>query len=183
MKFIAVCFFILLTSVALRSETTAPESTPASTPTPPGAAKNTVPTVVTSDQYKFDMKNHEGVFTGNVVMTGADFKMKSREMYVYFDDKNAVKRMVSRGDVEIEQPERQTKSGQAEYFADDNKIILTETPQVIESQKTVTGTTITMYRNTNKMDVDGHSRVMIYDNSMDPSKSSSTASTPAPAAK
>jgi lipopolysaccharide export system protein LptA len=179
MKSIVLSLFTLMTAFSLRAETIAPESS--TMPIPPGAAKNSVPTVVTSDQYKFDMKNHEGVFTGNVVMTGADFKMKSREMYVYFDDKNAVKRMVSRGDVEIEQPERQTKAGQAEYFADDNKIILTESPQVIENQKAVTGTTITMYRNTNKMDVDGHSRVLIY-NDGDASKST-TASTPAAATK
>jgi lipopolysaccharide export system protein LptA len=169
MKSILFCILFLLMTALLWAETTAPAlnpagstSNPASSMVPAGGNKTTAPTVVTSDQFKLDMSTHEGIFTGNVVLVGTEFKMKSREMFVYFDEKNQVKRLVSRGDVEIEQPDRQTKSGQAEYLTVENKIILTETPQVIENQKTVSGTTITMYRNSNKMDVDGHSRVLIY---------------------
>lgn len=130
---------------------------------PAADAKASTPTVVTSDVYKMDMPGKQGVFTGNVVVTSTDFKLKAREMQVFFDEGNKIKRMIARGNVEIESADRQTKSGQAEYIIAENKLILTESPQVMQNRNTVTGTTITIYRDTNRMDVDGRSRVLLYE--------------------
>lgn len=126
-------------------------------------AKASAPTVVTSDVFKMDMPGHQGLFTGNVLVTATDFKLKAREMQVFFDEGNKIKRMIARGNVEIDATDKQTKSGQAEYIIAENKLILTESPQVLQNRNTVTGTTITIYRDTNRMDVDGRSRVLLYE--------------------
>jgi lipopolysaccharide export system protein LptA len=136
----------------------------ATTAKPAAAATTTNSTVVTSDQFKLDMPSKQGLFTGNVVVTGSDFKLKSREMQVFFDENNKIKRMIARGNVETEQADRTTKSGQLDYIISENKIILTESPQVIQSRNTVTGNTITIYRDTNRMDVDGRNRMILYEN-------------------
>lgn len=135
----------------------------AQTAAKPAATDAKSPTVVTSDIFKMDMASKQGVFTGNVLVSGNDFKLKAREMQVFFDEGNKIKRMIARGNVEIDQTDRQTKSGQAEYIIAENKLVLTESPQVLQNKNTVTGTTITIYRDTNRMDVDGRSRVLLYE--------------------
>lgn len=139
------------------------QTTPAPAAAKPADAKATTPTVVTSDVFKMDMPGKQGFFSGNVLVNGTDFKLKAREMQVFFDDNSKIKRMIARGNVEIESSDRQTKSGQAEYIIAENKLILTESPQVLQNRNTVTGNTITIYRDTNRMDVDGRSRVLLYE--------------------
>lgn len=153
---------LLLTLVAWSLSPLSAQTTPAPKP---ADAKAATPTVVTSDVFKMDMPGKQGFFSGNVLVTGADFKLKAREMQVFFDDNSKIKRMIARGSVEIEQTDRQTKSGQAEYIIAENKLILTESPQVLQNRNTVTGNTITIYRDTNRMDVDGRSRVLLYESS------------------
>lgn len=164
-------YLILVGVVLLSLQTLSAQTAPAATSTA------STPTVVTSDQFKMDMAAKQGFFVGNVVVVGSDFKLKSRDMQVFFDENNKIKRMIARGNVETEQPNRTTKSGQAEYLVAENKIILTETPQVLQDRNTVTGNIITIYRDSNRMDVDGRSRVLLY-----PSDTAS-ASTPATPAK
>ncbi len=144
------------------------QTAPATAPKTPAPVTSSTSTVVTSDQFKLDMPSKQGLFSGNVVVTGTDFKMKAREMQVFFDDNNKIKRMIARGSVETEQPDRTSKSGQLDYSIPENKIILTESPQVIQNRNTVTGNTITIYRDTNRMDVDGHNRMILYENENTP---------------
>jgi lipopolysaccharide export system protein LptA len=156
-------FFLLALLLAVSTVWSQTE-TPASTPAPAPAAAPDAPgtTTVTSDQFKLDMPNKQGLFTGNVVVIGANFKMRSREMTVYFNETNQVKKLVARGNVEIEQPDRTGKAGQLEYTTSDAKMVLTESPQVTQNRNTVTGNIITIFKDSNRMDVDGRSRVILY---------------------
>jgi lipopolysaccharide transport protein LptA len=119
------------------------------------------PTVVTSETFKMDMGQNEGVFTGNVVVTGTDFRMTTRELRVYFQSDNKIERMLARGDVVITQPNRTTKSGQAEYFTEEGKVVLTDSPEVNDNGKIITGKLIRFFRAGNRMEVEERSRVII----------------------
>ena len=121
-------------------------------------------TTVTSEQFKLDMARHEGLFIGNVVLTAPGLKLRSPEMSVVFSEKdNKIERLIAKGGVEIEQPEKTAKATQVEYIVAEDKIILSGSPEVNQNKNKITGTTITIYRKDNRMDIDGRSRVLIFE--------------------
>lgn len=131
------------------------------------ADKNEKPenqTTITSEQFKLDMNRREGLFVGNVILSSPNFKLRAPEMSVIFSEKdNKIERMIARGGVEIEQADRLSKSSQVEYIVAEDKIILSGAPEVIQNKNKITGTTITIYRKDNRMDIDGRSRVLIFE--------------------
>jgi lipopolysaccharide export system protein LptA len=129
-------------------------------------------TVVTSEVFRLDMSKKQGVFTGNVLVIAQDFKLKASEITVFFASagEGKIERLVARGGVEIEQSDRTAKSNQAEYMVPEDKMILTGSPEITQkSGNRLTGSTITIYRSSNRMDVDGRSRVVLY-NELSPQK-------------
>jgi lipopolysaccharide export system protein LptA len=122
-------------------------------------------TVVTSEVFRLDMAQKQGVFTGNVLVVANDFKLKATEITVFFaaDGSNKIERLVARGAVEIEQSDRNAKSNQAEYLVAQDKMILSGSPEITQrGGNRLTGSTITIYRSSNRMEVDGRSRVVLY---------------------
>ncbi|MDD2677222.1 MAG: LptA/OstA family protein [Methylacidiphilaceae bacterium] len=120
-------------------------------------------TVVTSNTFRLDMNIHQGFFNGNVILVTNNMRMRSNEMTVFFDETgNQVKRMIARGDAILEQTTRTGKSSQMEYIVAENKLIMTGNPEVIDEKNHVTGTVITLFRDTDQMQVDGHSKVVLY---------------------
>lgn len=156
MKKLIALFALLLVTGWSRAEDAPATSAPAS----PGN------TTVTSEQFSLDMGKvpKQGFFTGNVLVAGTDFKMTADEMTVFFAEKdNKVEHLIARGNVQIEQPDRTAKANQAEYTVADDKIVLTGSPEVVQNKNRVSGTKITIYRSSNRMETDGRSRVVLYE--------------------
>jgi lipopolysaccharide transport protein LptA len=136
-------FFFLLSlamiagSLVSRSQTD--DTVGADTPAPGS-------TVITSDELRMDQTTHIAVFTGNVVATGTNFTMKCQEMTVNFDKAGKVDTILSKGDVVVTQPGRVTHSGQAEYFHDDDKFVLTDQPVIVDNGDKIAAPVITIYR-------------------------------------
>jgi lipopolysaccharide transport protein LptA len=103
-------------------------------------------TVITSDELRMDQVSHVAVFTGNVVATGTNFVMKCQEMTVNFDKAGKVDTIVSKGDVVVTQPGRVTHSGQAEYYRDEDKFVLTDQPTILDNGNLISAPVITIYR-------------------------------------
>ena len=143
------------------------------TPAPPGA------TVITSDELHSDQQNHVSVFTGNVVVIGTNFRMTCQEMTVNFTKDNKVDTILATGDVIITQPDRITHCGRAQYFHDDDKFVLTDSPTILDHKNQISGPEITIYRTTQKMEIKGRSQVTLGPGSM----GSAPNATPAPDTK
>ena len=130
-------------------------------------------TIVTSDAFRLDQSQHQGIFTGNVVVSSKNFRLKTRELTVFFSQgvapagsavtagSSKVERLVARGDVQIDMDGRTATSAEAEYTVVDGKVTLTGTPQITQGKDVITGTTITLYRADNRLEVDGRSRMVI----------------------
>ena len=149
---------LLMAGAPLPAQTTDDAETP-----PPGA------TVITSDELHSDQQNHVSVFTGNVVVVGANFRMTCQEMTIYFTKDNKVDHIVSTGDVVITQPDRVTHCGHAEYFHDEDKFILTNQPVILDHKNQYSGPKIIIYRTTQKMLIPaggGRSNVILSNESM-----------------
>jgi lipopolysaccharide transport protein LptA len=120
------------------------------------------PTVITSDKFWIDSSQKEGLFSGNVVVTGTDLKMTCRDLRIYFREDNSIDRLLATGEVVINQPNRTTKSGRAEYFATDRRIVLTDGPEINDNGKIVTAKEITYFLDSERMETgNGGSRLII----------------------
>ena len=138
--FLLLAIAIVMTgSIHAQTGDAAPAPVGADTP-PPGGA------VITSDEARMDQINHTAVFTGNVLAVGTNFSMKCQEMTVNFDKAGKIDTIVSKGNVVIEQPGRITHSGQAEYYRDEDKFILTDQPTINDNGNVLSAPEITIYR-------------------------------------
>jgi lipopolysaccharide transport protein LptA len=146
-----------------------PETAP-----PPGS------TVITSDELHSDQQTHVSIFTGNVVVVGTNFRMTCQEMTVNFTKDNKVDTIVSTGDVVITQPNRVTHCGHAEYFHDDDKFVLTDSPTILNGKDLLSGTEIVIYRTSQKLETHGGRTNMVLGPG---SMGSSTTDTPTPDTK
>jgi len=159
---------MLILAVPALGTAVLPLSLSAQTPARPPAA--TAPaaeavagTQVTSDTFRLNLEKKEGVFSGNVKVTDKTFNLESEELIVYFAADNKLERLVARGSVKIKSGgNRAATSREAEYLVAEKKIRLTGDPVVLQNQNRVTGTVITMYPESDRMEVDGRSKVTFF---------------------
>lgn len=160
---------LLIAWTPLPAQTTDDSDT--ETPPPPGA------TVITSDELHSDQQNHISIFSGKVVVVGTNFRMTCQEMTVLFSTDNKVNKLVATGDVIITQPDRITHCGHAEYFRDDDKFVLTDQPTILDHKNQISGPQITIYRTTQKMEIEGGRSTTIISNESMGSPAAPTPST------
>jgi len=162
--------FLLMTATLLPAQTDADAT--AEAPAPPGS------TVITSDELHSAQLNHVSVFSGKVVVTGTNFRMTCQEMTVNFTKDNKVDNIVATGNVVITQPDRTTHCGHAEYFRDSDKFVLTDQPTILDHKDLLSGTQITIYRESKKMEVTGgRTQLILGPGSMGSSAGDSTSGT------
>ncbi len=126
------------------------------------------PTVVTAERMQADYLHNLGTLEGNVLVVDPRITVRADKMVVFYagrEDTNAlrgVQRIVAEGGVVIMQAERKATSEHAEYVATDGKVVLTGSPVLTGREGTVSGTKITFWRDTEKMEVEASSRLVIY---------------------
>ena len=122
---------------------------------PPGS------TVITSDDLHMDQASHTAVFTGNVVTTATNFKMTCQEMTVTFTNENKVDTITGKGDVVIIQPGRITHSGEAQYFHDEDKIVLTDSPVINDNGNVISAPKIIIFRTKQSLYTEGPTKTIL----------------------
>ncbi len=126
-------------------------------------------TVITSDLFEMVGGETENYFyfKGNVVVTGTNLRATCDEMEVVADrqQSDAMEKAVGKvgtiqtitmdGNVVIEQAGRRAEAGHADIMPREDKVVLTESPKVIDSEGTVSGWRITLYKGERKATVEG----------------------------
>jgi lipopolysaccharide transport protein LptA len=128
-----------------------------------GEAKKSTPreTAITSDAFRLDLDKKSGLFTGNVAVVDKDFSLNCEEITVSFDENNKIQSLIARGKVNLKQGRDRTGTcREAEYFVTEKKLILRGEPVLYQNLNKVEGTIITLYPESNKMEVDGRSKVV-----------------------
>jgi lipopolysaccharide export system protein LptA len=139
-------------------------------PTPPPGS-----TVITSDELRMDQASHTAVFSGNVVTTGTNFKMTCQEMTVIFTNDNKVDTITGKGDVVITQPGRITHSGQAQYYHDEDKIVLTDSPVINDNGNIISAPKITIFRTKQSLYTEGPTKTILPEQSQSRGSDSNSA--------
>jgi lipopolysaccharide export system protein LptA len=146
--------FFLLSFLGLTIGSVPLQAQDASTPAPGS-------TVITSNELHVDQENHTAIFTGSVLVVGTNFNLKCQEMTVQFTKDSKVDHIIAKGDVVIEQPQRIAHCGQAEYFRDEDKFVLTDQPSIIDNKNQIEAPKITIYRTTQQMVTDGRTKTTL----------------------
>jgi lipopolysaccharide transport protein LptA len=140
-------------------------SSQAQDPAPADASAQSTPasgnTIITSDELRMDQGAHTAVFSGNVIVTGTNFKMTCQEMTVTFTTDSKVDTITAKGNVVIIQPGRTTHSGQAQYFHDEDKFVLTDSPVINDNGNEVSAPKIIIYRTKQSFYTDGPTKTVI----------------------
>lgn len=119
---------------------------------PPGS------TIVNSDELRVDQVNHTAVFSGNVIVTGTNFNLTCEEMTVIFTKDSKIDNIVAKGSVVITQPNRVSHSGQAQYFRDEDKFVLTDQPTILDNKNQIWAPVITIFRTKQSMFTTGRTK-------------------------
>ena len=139
----SVLIILALVPVLHAEETTTnppPIATPTS-PLPAGSSTNE-PTIVTSEHLQADYLHNVGTFEGNVLAVDPRMTVRADKMTVFFGGTNivtstgtnttrSIQKIFAEGAVVINTPDNKTAhSDQAEYTADEGKVVLTGKPRV-----------------------------------------------------
>jgi len=122
---------------------------------PPGGS------IITSDELRADQVSHTATFSGNVLAVGNNFTLRCQEMVVNFTKDGKVDHITAKGDVVIEQPGRISHCGQAEYFHEDDKFVLTDQPSILDNKNKIEAPKITIYRTSQQMITEGRTKTTL----------------------
>ncbi len=117
--------------------------------------------VITSDTLIADKKKNTAVFKGSVVATSEDVKIFSDVMTIFYHDgENAIARIHAVGNIRVQKEDISIYSDEAIYIKDEEKIVFTGDPRVIESDNSIAGTKIIYFLKDDRAVVEG-SKVQI----------------------
>ncbi len=131
----------------------AQRSQPAKPPTPATKAPAKIgtdsrkPITIDADRMEAMRKENLVIFTGHVVVKQNSSTQYADRMEVYLDDQGEkVSRILSMGNVKIVTEDCRTgTANRAEYYDDEQKVILIENAKVWEDENVVTGDRITIF--------------------------------------
>jgi lipopolysaccharide export system protein LptA len=120
-------------------------------------------TVITSDELHVDQENHTAIFSGKVLVVGDNFNMTCQEMTVFStkDGTSKIDHIIAKGDVVIQQPGRIAHCGQADYFRDEDKFVLTDQPSIIDNKNQIEAPKIIIFRTTQQMVTEGRTKTKL----------------------
>lgn len=118
-------------------------------------------TVITSTQLNFDQHARTAIFEENVVVTDREIKIMSDRLAVFFTEDNKVDRIEADGQVAIVRNDLKATGEKATYDVKAGKMQLTGNPRIQRDQDILTGETVTLWRNTQRILCEPNARLVI----------------------
>jgi len=128
---------------------------------PATARDDTNSTVITSTQLTFYQHKLQAVFEKNVVVTDNKIKILADCLKVFFTKDNKVDRIEAEGRVKIIRNDLEATGEKATYDIKIGKMQLTGHPLIQRDQDKLTGTTITLWRNSGRILCEPNARLVI----------------------
>lgn len=103
------------------------------------------------------------VFRKNVEMNDKNANLKARLMKMFFNDQTqALTKVQAYGNVKIKQPKRQSSCRKAVYFVDEDKIVLSGNPRIVQGLDLYTAKKITIYDKGERVVFEPRAELVIY---------------------
>jgi lipopolysaccharide export system protein LptA len=119
-----------------------------------------IPLEITSKSMVAEDNNTLITFKDSVVAKKGDITLYSDTLVVHYGKQRKVKKIIARGNVTLNQGDKEIKSENAEYFPDDEKVVFTGNPVFHENNNIVSGSKIT-YLITSEKSIVEDSRVIL----------------------
>lgn len=118
------------------------------------------PVKITSEQLEADDQTGVFIFKGDVQAQQGDVFIYSQIMTVSYikGETRQIDTVVAEGDVRIIQLNRVATGGKAVFYHQEGRIVLSETPRVVQGDNTVEGERIIVYLNDNRSIVEGSTK-------------------------
>ena len=139
-----------------------------------GTNQQTGPTEINSNSMDINLKEDTISLYGNVVVNNSETRINADELIVYLEEttdkadkpgKKEAKKLVAIGNVIIlkksisdgkSKGEEKATSGKAEYDIKTGEIVLTDDPILYQGSSYIRGDKITLYRNSDRVKVEGN---------------------------
>jgi lipopolysaccharide export system protein LptA len=104
------------------------------------------PITITSESLTADNKEHTALFERNVIAKTTDMTIYADWMLVFYEEQGGdVTKIEAKGDVRVYRDTKVITSKEAVYFADEEKVVFTGSPQAVDGENVVTGSKIVYY--------------------------------------
>jgi lipopolysaccharide transport protein LptA len=117
--------------------------------------------VITSTKFDLDLQKRKAVFEENVVATDHEIKILSDRLEVFFTEDNKADRIEAEGRVTIFRNDLKATSEKATYDMKEGKLQLMGNPRIQRDQDTLTGETVTLWRNSRRILCEPNARLVI----------------------
>ncbi|MBI2440725.1 MAG: hypothetical protein HYV35_05065 [Lentisphaerae bacterium] len=117
--------------------------------------------VVTSTRLVFEQQPYQAVFEDNVVLTERTTRILAKRLKVFFGEDNKMERLEAEGDVVIYRNDLMATGAKASYDLQEGKLQLTGNPRVERDKDTLTGQTVTLWRNSGRILCEPNARLII----------------------
>ena len=119
-------------------------------------------TVITSDKLTFDYQNQYAHFEGNVVVEDQRIRLTSDILTVRFDDNGDLNHIEAKGQVFIQQGEKNARSEMATYDVTSGEIVLEGDPQLQRGKNLLFADRIIFWRDSDKLEAYPHVRLILF---------------------
>lgn len=119
-------------------------------------------TVITSERLTFDYKNNHAVFEHDVVVVDRNMRLTGDRLAVWFNEEGEISSIRAEGNVFITQDGKIASAGEATYQVAEGKIVLEKTPRLQRGLHILEGTTITYWRDEERLVVEPNSVLKIF---------------------
>jgi len=142
------------------SFSTAKKTSDTKTPFPkPKALTSDQPVSITSDRMVADNRNRTVNFLGNVVAKRADMIIFSDQISAVYTEDGKIEKIISRGNVKINQADRTATCQEATFFQLRQQIVMTGKPKVWQGKNIVTGDRIIIYIKEDRVEVESDKQI------------------------
>lgn len=165
MRYIHILLFLFLLTVPAASFAAEPKGAP-------------VATNIQADRMQYDAASQRVIFEGNVHVKRPDFELWSAKLTVFLDKSNKpakaadtdangtkpamgtmgmdagdIDRIVAEKNVRMQQDTKVGTSGKATYTASDGKLVMEDSPLIVDGSNRIEGRIINFYTRENRSDV------------------------------
>jgi lipopolysaccharide transport protein LptA len=120
------------------------------------------PATIQAERMVYEDERQRAFYEKNVRMVSSMGLLTSDQLEIFLvteGGQRSVQRMIAKGKVKMSQPNRRSSSDLAEYFREEEKVVLTGgPPTIVDSERgSATGARLTMYMNDDRISVEGDS--------------------------
>jgi len=117
-----------------------------------------------ADRAVYQANTQDIVLKGNVRVCNDQTVMDCGQLHIFLKGTNKIDWIEARFDVIIQSGERKAIAGKASYYADEEKIVLEESPKMMQGKNIMTGDRITFWTKNKRMVCEPNARLLLYPN-------------------